>query len=123
MKTNTLHLLLVLMLLQSCQTSDTTETTFKHHPHDPFRETMVESQIFELNASQDNVTEGKHETLLVFPKGCFVNAEGKAVTGKVKVELADQSWRLSAGSAALRTHVVPSLRKTNHIPTHPISTK
>jgi len=93
MKTNTLHLLpaslLVLMLLQSCQPSDTAETTFKHHPHDPFRETMVESQIFELNASQDNVTEGKHETLLVFPKGCFVNAEGKAVTGKVKVELAE----------------------------------
>jgi hypothetical protein len=80
---------LLLVLLQSCQTSDTLENTFKYHPDDPFQKTMVKSQFFELNAAQDNVVEGKNGTLLVFPQGCFVDAGGKTMSGKVKVELAE----------------------------------
>lgn len=80
---------LTLMLLQCNNDTDRLDTTLKFHPNDPFQETMVPSQTFDIDAKDDNVVEGKHGTILVIPKGCFKNAKGETVTDNVKIELAE----------------------------------
>jgi hypothetical protein len=58
-------------------------------PNDPFKNTIVPSQSFEINSKQDNVIEGKEGTVVVCPKGCFKNAKGEIVEDNVKVELSE----------------------------------
>jgi len=80
---------LALMLLQCNNDTDRLETTLKFLPNDPFQETMVPSQTFDIDGKDDNVVEGVHGTILVMPKGCFKNSKGETVTDNVKVELAE----------------------------------
>ncbi len=49
---------------------------------------MIESQFFEIDTKQDTVVEGKHGTVVVIPKGAFLDKKGKPVEDKVTVELA-----------------------------------
>lgn len=83
-----LFLLTTAMLFVKCN-NGVLNPTVKLHPNDPFKNTMVTSQLFEIDASQDNVIEGEDGTILVCPKGCFINSNGSLVTSKIKIELAE----------------------------------
>jgi hypothetical protein len=54
---------------------------------DPFKNSMVESEFFDLDTKADNTVEGKNGTILFFPKGCFKNKKGKTVEENVKIEI------------------------------------
>lgn len=58
-------------------------------PNDPFKNTIVPSQTFDIDSKQDNVIEGKNGTVVVCPKGCFKNAKGEIVVDNVKIELSE----------------------------------
>lgn len=91
MKNNTILLLFILVIsimFFRCNNSVVTPT-FKLHPNDPFKNTMVESQTFEINGNEDNVVEGEDGTILVCPKGCFLNSNGDVVETAIKIELAE----------------------------------
>ncbi|WP_421752847.1 hypothetical protein [Croceimicrobium sp.] len=76
--------------LWQCQSKvPSTHTLFKHHPKDPYRINMVESQFFEVDTKLDQVIEGKEGTVIVMPKACFLYPDGKAVMETVKLELAE----------------------------------
>ncbi|HEX5003244.1 MAG TPA: hypothetical protein VFW78_12180 [Bacteroidia bacterium] len=79
--------LLSVTLFQCNNTSIT--NTIKLHPEDPFKNTIVPSQTFDIDSKQDNVVEGKNGTVLVCPKGCFKNAKGEIVEDNVKIELSE----------------------------------
>src|SRR5690606_3632756 len=68
---------------------DSITNTVKLHQNDPFKNTIVKSQTFDIDSKQDNVIEGEKGTVLVFPKGCFKNSNGKIVDNNVKIELSE----------------------------------
>lgn len=73
-----------------CQTdSKTALAHLKFHPSDPFKESMVESQYFDIDAKTDQVIEGREGTVVLIPKGSFINAEGEPVLENVQLELAE----------------------------------
>lgn len=61
----------------------------KMDPNDPFKSTMVKSQLIEIDAGIDNTVEGENGTVLVIPKGSLVYKDGSEVTGKITIELAE----------------------------------
>ena len=63
--------------------------TAKLQPNDPFKNTIVESQFFDIDSKQDNVIEGKNGTVIICPKGCFKNAKGEIVDDNIKIELSE----------------------------------
>ncbi|MDB5256181.1 MAG: cytochrome c, mono- and diheme variant family [Chitinophagaceae bacterium] len=63
--------------------------TVKNHPSDPFTKTMTASQLFTIDAKQDNVVEGENGTTITCPKGCFKNAKGEIVEDNVQIELSE----------------------------------
>ncbi|OYU96571.1 MAG: hypothetical protein CFE21_09310 [Bacteroidetes bacterium B1(2017)] len=63
--------------------------TFKLHENDPFKNTIVPSQTFTIDSKQDNVVEGENGTVLVCPKGCFINTKGEIVEDNVTIELSE----------------------------------
>ena len=83
----TIILLLISTALYQCNNSIT--NTVKLHANDPFKNTIVPSQIFDIDSKQDNVIEGKNGTVVVCPKGCFLNAKGQIVEENVKIELSE----------------------------------
>jgi hypothetical protein len=91
MKTNTLCALIAAMLwlLPACNTSQPIPASLKISENDPFRSTIVPSQEFSIDATKDNVVEGKNGTLLVCPTGCFVDGSGNVVKDNIKIELAE----------------------------------
>lgn len=56
---------------------------------DPFKNNIVPSQNFTVNPKQDNVIQGAKGTVVVLPKGCFINVNGEVVEGDVTIELAE----------------------------------
>jgi len=78
-----------LFLLQCQPEAPSAPTVFKHHPKDPYRINMVESQFFEVDTKLDQVVEGKEGTVIVMPKACFLYPDGKTVMETVKLELAE----------------------------------
>lgn len=79
----------MLILLQCNIETNRITVTQKFHPNDPFQETIVPSQTFDIDAKKDNVIEGENGTIIVIPKGCFKNSNGETVTTNVKIELAE----------------------------------
>jgi hypothetical protein len=96
-------ILMQLFGLQSCTDTDDgkkkTETVavsaqelqdaLKYQPGDPFLETIVESQFFEISGLKDEIIEGKNGTTIVIPKGAFVDEKGKTVERPIKLELSE----------------------------------
>lgn len=76
-------------LFFSCHTDKSIKPIQKTHANDPFKETMVESRFFSINGKEDHVLEGKQGTVMVFPKGCFKNIDGKIITENIDIELAE----------------------------------
>ncbi|UTW66683.1 hypothetical protein KFE94_00800 [bacterium SCSIO 12643] len=64
-------------------------TSNKFSEKDPFKETIVESEYFDIDAKNDTVVKGQKGTMIVLPKGCFINTKGEVVTSNVKLELAE----------------------------------
>jgi hypothetical protein len=77
------------LILALTQCSDPIDPTIKFAEGDPFTSTIVPSEFIELDATQDNVVEGEKGTVIVCPKGCFVDENGKPVDGKVQIELSE----------------------------------
>lgn len=63
--------------------------TQKMSPNDPFKNTMVRSQFFDIDTKKDNIVEGEQGTIIICPKGCFINSDGEVVTENVRIELAE----------------------------------
>ena len=82
------YIALISVILYQCNNSTITKT-FKLYPNDPFKNTIVPSQTFDIDSKIDNVIEGKNGTIIVCPKGCFMNAKGKIVEDNVKIELSE----------------------------------
>ncbi len=80
-------LILTCFLLFQCQPK--TDKVSKFLDNDPFQNTIAPSETFQVNANQDTVIEGDQGTMLVLPKGCFVDASGNVVTETVSLELAE----------------------------------
>ncbi len=57
--------------------------------NDPFKSSLVDSQFFEIQSNSDNVVEGENGTVIIFPKGCFLDSNNNVVEESVKVELAE----------------------------------
>ncbi|NKI31434.1 hypothetical protein [Croceivirga thetidis] len=85
---NQSHRLFVLFLLTiiGCQE---VPTISKHAETDFFKGSMVESQYFKISGEKDQVIEGLNGTILVLPKGCFLNSFGIEVDGEITIELAE----------------------------------
>lgn len=66
-----------------------TETIVKNHDKDPFKTTIVSSQIFHIDAKKDTVLIGQKGTVLVFQQGSFLDSNESIVTGNINIELAE----------------------------------
>lgn len=55
----------------------------KYHPNDPFKDKIVESEFFEVSGLKDEVIEGKDGTVIVVPKGAFLDKDGNVVEKKI----------------------------------------
>lgn len=78
-----------LALTLTCCNNNRTSGTVKLSANDPFKTTIVHDQLFQIDSRQDNVIEGEHGTIILFPKGCFMDANGDIVEENVKIELAE----------------------------------
>lgn len=56
---------------------------------DPFSSTIAKSQFFTINALQDTVLEGINGTILVLPKGCFIDENNDVIDSKITIELSE----------------------------------
>lgn len=56
---------------------------------DPFSSTIAKSQLFTINALQDTVLEGINGTILVLPKGCFIDENNDVIDSKITIELSE----------------------------------
>jgi hypothetical protein len=89
---NTTKLLLILILfLNACNSKNNPGniTVIKHFDSDPFKNTLIESQFFTINSSEDNVIESKTGNLIVIPKGAFINGKGEIVEDSLEIEFAE----------------------------------
>ncbi|MEP4948541.1 MAG: hypothetical protein ABJU26_13460, partial [Flavobacteriaceae bacterium] len=78
----------VFILLTGCfQTSH--PPIKKYSQTDPFKGSIVESQFFNISGTRDNIIEAAEGTLVVFPKGCFVDSNSNPIFEEVRVEIAE----------------------------------
>ena len=81
-------LLLTLIFIKS-PTLFFENSTLKIDKKDPFKNSIVTSQFFNIKTEQDTVVEAKYGTKVVFQKQCFIDSKGNVITGEVKFELAE----------------------------------
>ena len=72
-----------------CSTKHDFSEVTKFAESDPFQNSMALSEVFQIDAKEDQVIEGKKGTVIVFPKGCFLNRAGETVESEVEIELAE----------------------------------
>ncbi len=77
----------IALLLVGCRKN--IKVTKKSLANDPFKEEIVASQFYEINAKKDTVLEGKNGTLLAFTKDSFIDSYGTIVKGIIQIELAE----------------------------------
>lgn len=80
---------LTLIQCKNKSISETITDTIKFHPNDPFINSIVPSQKFDIDSKQDNVIEGINGTVIVCPKGCFKNSKGEIIENNVTIELSE----------------------------------
>jgi hypothetical protein len=88
-----LFLPLIILQIASCgsnsdKNSELTQTV-KFSETDPFKNSISESEIFEIDPNKDNVIEGNQGTLIAAPKGCFLDKNGKQVTENIQIEITE----------------------------------
>ena len=87
-----LTLVLIFSNCSNPKTSDkpnSVDTAIKFQQTDPFAKSITESQYFEFDSKIDNIIEGKNGTIIVCPKGCFMNSKGETIEGNIKIELTE----------------------------------
>lgn len=78
--------LLAFCFLFSCQK---TATNQKNSKTDFFKHSIVPSQYYNISAKKDTVIEGQDGTVLVLPKGSFINDKGDIIKSNITIELAE----------------------------------
>lgn len=63
--------------------------TDKRVPNDPFAESMVASEFFDIDPERDNIIEAVHGTVVFIPEGALLDKHGKPAKGPIKLELAE----------------------------------
>jgi len=86
---DTVLIALSIAILISCGTNKSTSDVVKTFPSDPFKNTIAETQFFEIDTKTDNVVEGDGGVIILCPKGSFVDGTGNIVEGNIKLELAE----------------------------------
>jgi hypothetical protein len=86
---NTVLIALSIAISISCGTNKSTSDVVKMSSSDPFKNTISETQFFEIDTKADNVVEGDRGVIIICPKGSFVDGAGNIVEGNVKLELAE----------------------------------
>ncbi|MFN8287289.1 MAG: hypothetical protein U0V74_11070 [Chitinophagales bacterium] len=86
---NIIPFLLVLLVISSCNPFGRNYNAQKLSNNDPFKTTMVPSEFFIVNADEETVIEGVNGTMVAIPKNAFIDKQGNAATGKVRIELAE----------------------------------
>lgn len=74
---------------QVSQESKNKSAVSKSSVNDPYANSMIESQYFDVSAETDTIIEGKNGTLIQIPQGAFKDENGNVVTGNVQLELAE----------------------------------
>jgi hypothetical protein len=82
-------LITIIFVFTQCLSTDKDPTSLKIPIDSPFAATAVDSEFFTIDTKKDNVLESKNGTLIVAPKGCFLDKNGKIVTKDIKIELAE----------------------------------
>jgi hypothetical protein len=78
---------IVIVIIVSC--NNRIKKVDKTHTKDPFKNTIVKSQNFEIDCKIDNVIEGENGTIIICPKGCFKNANNEVFKKSAKIELSE----------------------------------
>lgn len=84
----------ILIFLASCGTSEKTkeaslEAISKVSNSDPFKSSMIKSEIFELEMNSDTAFESLSGTVLFIPEGAFLNEDGTPYDSKVQLEYSE----------------------------------
>ncbi|WP_417602455.1 c-type cytochrome [Owenweeksia hongkongensis] len=80
--------LLLSLALSQCDINQETNS-LKVAASDPFKESIVPSQNFEITGIMDTVLQGLNGTMIVIPKGAFMDSYGNTIIGEIKIELAE----------------------------------
>ena len=89
MKRRILHITTIILISLSLFSCKHNEKTIKLSSKDPFQNTIVPSQSITIDASVDNVVEGEKGSIIICPKGCFVDRNGKIVEKNIDIEIAE----------------------------------
>jgi hypothetical protein len=81
----------LLLTASACnnKTHEAKYPTDKRVPNDPFAETMVASEFFDIDPERDNIIEAVHGTVVYIPEGALLDKHGKPAKGPIKLELAE----------------------------------
>ena len=87
---NLLLFLSIISLVSSCSNLPKyTPALDKFVPGEEFRDSLLKSQIFQINPNTDTTVEGAEGTFIFIPEHAFVDANGNTVEGEIKLELAE----------------------------------
>ncbi|MGW9684350.1 hypothetical protein [Flagellimonas sp. 2504JD1-5] len=64
-------------------------SVMKNSKDDPFEKSIVESQFFTISGKTDNIIEAEGGTLVILPKGCFIDSNGSAAVENIEIEIAE----------------------------------
>lgn len=78
-------------MLVSCKSFKDNKSLKKTSDTDFFKNTMVESRFFTINASKDNILKSKKGNVFVIPRGSLIDLKGKIVEDSITIELAEAS--------------------------------
>lgn len=84
----TIFFIVALFISIGCN-SRSGSVTSKFSNSDPFKNSMVASQQMSINCDYNNVIEGNNGTVIVCPKGCFLDAKGNIFESTAEIELAE----------------------------------
>lgn len=81
------------MILFGCNSGkkNVAETLSKISDKDYFKSTIVKSQYFKINASEDTTFESQKGNLLMIPEGSFLDKNGNVVKDSIQIEFAEAS--------------------------------
>jgi hypothetical protein len=61
----------------------------KHHPKDPFIETIKKSDFFQLSGLEEHIIETANGTVLSIPKGAFLDKDGNIIEKEISIEITE----------------------------------
>lgn len=107
---------------QPGNTGETEKPEERPQTDQEFVEQLIPGQSFAIDGRKDNVIEGKNGTIVICPKGCFVDARGNVVEDSIRVELREalsledmilQNLSTTSNGALLETDGMVHLRASS----------